>query len=107
MDNAIEIVNLKKSFPPSGRGNRKPTEAVKGISLTVGRGEIYGILGPNGAGKTTTLRMLTTFSPIDAGQAWIAGLDLRRQPQEIRRRISYVSQLGGAGRFATFERSTR
>ena len=65
------------------------------------RGEIFGFLGPNGAGKTTTLRMLTTLLPIDAGAARVAGFDVARQPQEVRTRIGYVSQLGGADDLAT------
>jgi ABC-2 type transport system ATP-binding protein len=101
MNNAIEIVDLTKSFPATGHGKRKPIEAVKGISLSVKRGEIFGFLGPNGAGKTTTLRMLTTFLSIDGGQAHVAGFDLKTQPQEIRGKIGYVSQLGGADPSAT------
>lgn len=60
-----------------------------------------GFLGPNGAGKTTTLRMLTTLLPIDDGQACVAGFDLKTEPQEVRRRIGHVSQLGGADLSAT------
>ncbi|NIY69100.1 ABC transporter ATP-binding protein [Streptomyces malaysiensis] len=69
--------------------------AVRGIDLTVGRGEILGFLGPNGAGKTTTLRMLTTLLPPSGGEAEIAGRDLLRDPAGVRRRIGYVAQSGG------------
>jgi ABC-2 type transport system ATP-binding protein len=69
-------------------------EAVRGIDLRVGAGEIFGFLGPNGAGKTTTLRMLATLMIPTAGEATIAGADLRREPQEVRRRIGYVPQGG-------------
>jgi ABC-2 type transport system ATP-binding protein len=69
--------------------------------MDVGQGEIFGFLGPNGAGKTTTLRMLTTLLPIDAGTATVAGCDVARQPQQVRTRIGYVSQLGGADELAT------
>jgi ABC-2 type transport system ATP-binding protein len=55
-----------------------PVHAVRGIDLTVERGEILGFLGPNGAGKTTTLRMLTTLLPPTAGQAEVAAHDLLR-----------------------------
>jgi ABC-2 type transport system ATP-binding protein len=90
--------DLHKSF----RTRRKAeVEAVRGISLTVEPGEIFGFLGPNGAGKTTTLRMLTTLLPIDRGTATVAGFDVMHQPQEVRRRIGYVSQLGGADELAT------
>src|ERR1017187_7327157 len=64
-------------------------------------GEVFGFLGPNGAGKTTTLRMVTTLLPIDAGTATVAGYDVARQPQEVRSRVGYVSQLGGADDLAT------
>ncbi len=101
MNNAIEINHLTKSFPGAGRGKKAPIQAVRGISLNVGCGEIVGFLGPNGAGKTTTLRMLTTLLPIDNGRVRVAGFDLKTQPQEVRRRIGYVSQLGGADLSAT------
>ncbi|WP_274910708.1 ABC transporter ATP-binding protein [Streptomyces sp. WZ-12] len=72
-----------------------PVHAVRGIDLTVGRGEILGFLGPNGAGKTTTLRMLTTLLPPSGGEAEVAGCDLLRDPAGVRRRIGYVAQSGG------------
>ncbi|TDC26317.1 ATP-binding cassette domain-containing protein [Streptomyces sp. 8K308] len=72
-----------------------PVHAVRGVDLTVERGEILGFLGPNGAGKTTTLRMLTTLLPPTGGQAEVAGHDLRRDPAAVRRRIGYVAQSGG------------
>ena len=72
-----------------------------GVSIEVQRGEIFGFLGPNGAGKTTTLRMLTTLLPIDDGVALVAGFDVARHPKEVRSRIGYVSQLGGADNLAT------
>jgi ABC-2 type transport system ATP-binding protein len=71
-----------------------PVEAVRGVDLRVGAGEIFGFLGPNGAGKTTTLRMLATLIAPTAGEATVAGADLRREPQEVRRRIGYVPQGG-------------
>jgi ABC-2 type transport system ATP-binding protein len=69
-------------------------EAVRGVDLRVRAGEIFGFLGPNGAGKTTTLRMLATLIAPTAGEATVAGADLRKQPQEVRRRIGYVPQGG-------------
>jgi ABC-2 type transport system ATP-binding protein len=94
---AIETRALAKSF---GQGAKR-IEAVRGVDITVQQGEIFGFLGPNGAGKTTTLRMLTTLIPIGAGQALVAGLDVARRPVEVRRRIGYVGQLGGADLAAT------
>ncbi|MEW1843288.1 ATP-binding cassette domain-containing protein [Nonomuraea angiospora] len=70
-------------------------EAVKGVDLSVGPGEIVGFLGPNGAGKTTTMRMLTTLLRPTSGTATVAGHDLLGDAREVRRRIGYVSQNGG------------
>ena len=97
MDEAISARDLRKSF----RGRRGRIEAVRNVTMTVSRGEIFGFLGPNGAGKTTTLRMLTTLLPIDAGRAMVAGDDVARHPGRVRSRIGYVSQLGGADELAT------
>ena len=86
----IETHDLRRTFKARGG----PVEAVKGVDLRVGAGEIFGFLGPNGAGKTTTLRMLATLITPTAGQASVAGADLRSEPQEVRRRIGYVPQGG-------------
>jgi ABC-2 type transport system ATP-binding protein len=69
--------------------------AVAGIDLAVGQAEIFGFLGPNGAGKTTTLRMLSTLLPPTAGEATVAGYDLRRDSNRVREHIGYVGQAGG------------
>jgi ABC-2 type transport system ATP-binding protein len=93
----IAARDLRKSFRAKGG----TVEAVRGVSIDVAAGETFGFLGPNGAGKTTTLRMLTTLLPIDAGSATVAGFDVARQPQQVRTRIGYVSQQGGADELAT------
>jgi len=87
----IETRGLRKSF----RARKGTVEAVRGVDLAVSEGEIFGFLGPNGAGKTTTLRMLATLLVPDGGTATVAGVDLRRNPGEVRRRIGYVAQGGG------------
>src|SRR5215469_7181396 len=94
---AVQVTGLRKTFHVKGA----PVAALTGIDLAVAPGEIFGLLGPNGAGKTTTLRILTTLLPADAGEALVAGADVRREPALVRRRIGYVGQLGGADVNAT------
>jgi ABC-2 type transport system ATP-binding protein len=90
----IETRGLRKSFMSRQGREKKTVEAVRGVDLEVAEGEIFGFLGPNGAGKTTTLRMLATLIEPDDGTATIAGVDLRKDPGEVRRRIGYVAQGG-------------
>ena len=66
--------------------------AVKGVSFSVRKGEIFGLLGANGAGKSTTFRMLCGLLPSSSGTLRVAGLDLRKAPAATRARIGYVSQ---------------
>jgi ABC-2 type transport system ATP-binding protein len=87
----IEARGLARTF----RSRKRTVEAVRGVDLTVGDGEIVGFLGPNGAGKTTTLRMLTTLLKPTAGTATVAGADLLRDPLEVRKKIGYVPQAIG------------
>jgi ABC-2 type transport system ATP-binding protein len=86
----IHARSLARTF----RTRTGPVEAVRGVDLDVATGEIVGFLGPNGAGKTTTLRMLTTLIEPTAGEATVAGCDLRADPVGVRRRIGYVAQGG-------------
>ncbi len=67
-------------------------EALKGVSFNVRRGEIYGLLGPNGAGKTTTIHILTTIIKPTSGYAEVAGYDVVKRPDEVRKRIGVVFQ---------------
>ena len=81
---AVHATGLVKTFD----GFR----AVDGIDLEVRQGEIFGVLGPNGAGKTTTLKMLATLLPIDAGQAYVFGVDVAREPHRIRQLLGVTGQ---------------
>ncbi len=93
----ITLTNIHKTFT----GSKEPVKALQGVDLKVQQGQIFGFLGPNGAGKTTTLRILTTLLPFDQGEAFVAGINIKKHPQEVRRSIGYVSQKGGADRNAT------
>jgi ABC-2 type transport system ATP-binding protein/sodium transport system ATP-binding protein len=88
----IEVEHLTKRFPLPGGGS---VLAVDDVSFTVRPGEVYGLLGPNGAGKTTTLRMLLGLLRPTRGQASIAGFGSLESPDEVKRRVGYVS--AGAG----------
>lgn len=70
---------------------RKEIVAVKDLSFTAFRGEIFGLLGPNGAGKTTTLRMLATLISPDSGDAFVDGLSVVREPEMVRAKIGFLT----------------
>lgn len=84
----IQVVNLTKTFHDKKRGE---VHAVDHISFDVRAGEIFGLLGPNGAGKTTALRMLATVMRPTEGVARVGGFDVVQQPEEVRRRIGFLS----------------
>lgn len=67
-------------------------EAVKGVTFSVGIGEVLGFLGPNGAGKTTTMRMITGFLPPSGGMASAGGHDVTREPVAVKRLIGYLPE---------------
>jgi ABC-2 type transport system ATP-binding protein len=90
----IETTGLRRLF----KGQGGDVEAVAGVDLHVESGQIFGFLGPNGAGKTTTLRILATLLPPTAGKALVAGHDVAREADEVRKRIGYVAQAGGSFR---------
>ena len=65
---------------------------MKGVSFRVADGEIFGLLGPNGAGKSTLIRMMTTLIPVTAGRALVAGHDVSKEPDDVRRMIGVIPQ---------------
>jgi ABC-2 type transport system ATP-binding protein len=81
---AISVRGLTKRFGP--------VLALDGLDLDVPRGSIFGLLGPNGAGKTTTIRILTGLAHATSGRAEVAGIDVRDDRPEARRRIGYLDQ---------------
>src|SRR4051812_41430194 len=87
-DAAVEATALVKHYGDD-------VEAVRGVDLRVESGEVFGFLGPNGAGKSTTVRMLTTLLSITSGSARVAGIDVARRPDDVRRRIGVALQEAG------------
>ncbi|MCP2289582.1 ATP-binding cassette domain-containing protein [Nocardia amikacinitolerans] len=83
-DYAVRAEGLRKRY-----GDKN---ALDGFDLTVRRGTVHGLLGPNGAGKTTAVRILSTLIRLDEGHATVAGLDVVRQPREVRARIGLTGQ---------------
>ena len=81
---AISVENIVKRYGDF--------EAVAGITFDVADGEIFGLLGQNGAGKSTLIRMMTTLTPSTAGRAIIAGHDVAREPDAVRRTIGVIPQ---------------
>jgi ABC-2 type transport system ATP-binding protein len=66
--------------------------AVSDVTFSAKKGDILGFLGPNGAGKTTTIRMLATYLPPSGGSAKVAGFDIEREAEQVRRRIGYLPE---------------
>ena len=91
---AIEARDLVKTYP-------KGVRALDGLGFAVEAGTVFGLLGPNGAGKSTTVKILTTLTRPDAGQASVAGIDVLARPDRVRRAIGLVAQRSGVDLEAT------
>jgi ABC-2 type transport system ATP-binding protein len=100
MTNAIEADGLVKTY-------RGGVRALDGVSFEVGAGTVFGLLGPNGAGKSTTVKILTTLSRPNEGDARVLGIDVLRQPDRVRRVIGVVGQRSGVDREATGRENLR
>src|SRR2546428_12716972 len=98
-DPAISVRGLAKRYGE--------IQAVAGVDFDVRRGEVFGFLGPNGAGKTTTINMLCTLAHPTAGQASVAGYDVVKQRDEVRRNIGLVFQDTTLDGYLTAERNLR
>ncbi len=91
---AIQVSALSKIYPPD-------LKAVDGLDMQVKQGEIMALLGPNGAGKSTTIRVLSTLSGFETGNALVGGIDVDREPQAVRQAIGVVAQQTGVDYFLT------
>ncbi|BAU27890.1 ABC-2 type transport system ATP-binding protein [Aneurinibacillus soli] len=83
----IEMMDVTKQF---GR-----TMALKGITMTIEKGQIYGFVGPNGAGKTTAMSILSTLTAPTSGMARVGGYDCVKNPKDVRRLIGYMPDFFG------------
>ena len=96
---AIEASGLVKAY--------RDVQVLAGVDLRVPGGTVFALLGPNGAGKTTTVRILATLTEADAGQARVAGFDVRRDRSAVRRRISLTGQFAALDEAQTGEENLR
>ena len=96
---AIEVAGIAKSYGDQA--------VLRGIDLTVPVGTVYALLGPNGAGKTTMVRILSTLSAADAGEARVAGFDVRRESDGVRRSIGVTGQFSAIDELLTGRENLR
>jgi ABC-2 type transport system ATP-binding protein len=96
---AVEVTGLTKSYGD--------VEAVRGVSFTVPRGEVFGFLGPNGAGKSTTINMLCTLARPTSGAARVSGFDVVTERDDVRRHIGLVFQDPTLDGYLTAEQNLR
>src|ERR1039457_1224985 len=96
---ALSAVDLVKTY--RGRRGAPRIRALDGLSVAIDAGRVFALLGPNGAGKTTTVKILSTLSRPDSGQATVAGIDVLRDPDGARHVIGLVSQKASSDPMAT------
>jgi ABC-2 type transport system ATP-binding protein len=95
-ERVIVADDVRKNYPGGTEG-----AGLNGFDLEVSAGSVVGLLGPNGAGKTTAVRILSTLLDLDSGRATVAGYDVRRQGQEVRKRIGLVGQYAAVDEILT------
>ena len=99
MEPAVETKSLTRVFNPKKKKEGKSVTALDRVDLRIENGELFGLLGPNGAGKTTLLKILSTLLLPTSGKAYVAGFDVEKDFQEVRKRINMVSggEISGYG----------
>jgi ABC-2 type transport system ATP-binding protein len=100
VEKAIEAEDLVKTYP-------KGVKALDGLSFGVAPGRVFALLGPNGAGKSTAVKVLTTLARPDSGRAAVAGIDVTKEPDRVRRTIGVVAQGSGVDIQATGRENLR
>jgi ABC-2 type transport system ATP-binding protein len=95
----ISVTGLRKSYGAH--------RVLDDIDLTIPQGTVFSLLGPNGAGKTTTVQILSTLIKADAGEIWVAGHDLAKEPDEVRAAIGVTGQFSAVDSFLTGEENLR
>ena len=101
---AIDVRDLKKSYPPHGRRASGKTVALRGIDLSIQPGQFYGLLGPNGAGKTTTIGIITGLVKLEHGSVTVLGKDIIRDYRFTRSKIGVSPQEFSSDWFFSIER---
>src|SRR5579859_4599801 len=96
---AVVVTGLRKTY-----GQKL---VLQGVDLRIEDGTVFALLGPNGAGKTTIVRILSTLIPADAGEAWVAGCDVLRDPDGVRAAIGVTGQFSALDDMMTGEENLR